>query len=1042
MSVYNDKKHPLKRESKVRFKKNSRLKIPNNVPYKHGKLVKMKKKLLRCFSTCALLVIATFMKSVLLAQVKNATVKVNKTVAHQKITGFGGFVNSPQFGYNYMSEMEIRKMWGATSEAGYNIMRIYIPTGENNWAQVIPTAQLASSLGVKIFASPWSMPTQWKTYNIIGSAYTDEMGVKRTVHLKEEHYADYANYLNNFVVLLRNNGVELDAISIQNEPDYQVDYAGCFWTPAQITKFLKENRHLISCKVMAPETVGATDNYSNALNAADVLPKFDIYGAHQYSGIQPAFKNLQAQGKEAWMTEYLINWNANLTTGRDFSWTTDAFNFAGAVNDAMQANMNAWIHYATKRYYAMMGDGTFGTQTSEITKRGRILSHYAKYVTGSTRVQATWNDLSGTLYGTSYLSVTGDSVIVIVNNPSANAYNLAVDLPFLISSGRVIRTTVALNMADTVINFTQTNRPKVPINASSVTTLVFAKTGDLVPSLMTGELINYAKIDSLTPTNPAFGTAYRLSGKTVTFLNNMPLISTNQNANNGYLPLGGKFNRLVFRVESLSSSLNYTSANTTLYYINNADQVRSHNYGTVNFNLRNNFDWVIDISENVLLEGCKGVLSITNGNFSSALTMKFNNVFFAVGNERGYKFSGPYSNTDGNLLDCLDDTTFTSLDFRDVTGISSQTNWDSAAVNKNSVYYVSTADLTGKNNIVNAGVCNKLELRDMGGDFYSPLSFTANVAKFTATLNGYKMLVLPFQVSLPAGVNAYTVQYINARIEGTRITTGVIPANTPVLVNGTGTFEFAGSGNITPLANPPVGITNAVYIGIKVPLGSYYLSINNGTPSFIRTTSSVQPIIRSFDAYIALGAATTASSLQVVLDNLLPIQMGSFTARPHENKVRLDWNTYTEGNNDGFAIERSKDGTNFQKIGFVKGRGNSSSQSWYTFIDPLPLTGINYYRLKQIDVNGGSDYSSIKSVQFGISAPVVTLYPNPVSNILTIDGNGNKLSGTLIISDAIGRIVFQSNVGAFPIARLDVSRLLPGIYFYRLNNFKGTFSKQ
>jgi glucuronoarabinoxylan endo-1,4-beta-xylanase len=651
------------------------------------------------------------------AQPKNATVKVSKDVTFQKISGFGGFVNSPQFAYNYMTEAEIRKMWGPNSEAGYNIMRMYIPTGENNWAQAIPTAQLAKSLGIKIFASPWSMPTQWKTDNVIGSVFTDEYGVKRNVYLKEEHYADYATYLNNFVLLLRNNGVELDAISIQNEPDYQVDYAGCIFTPAQMTKFLKENRHLITCKVMAPETVGIPDNYANAFNTADVLPHFDIFAGHQYGSIQSAHKNLQTKGKEVWMSEFLINWNQN-GVSRDFNWNIDAFDFAGKINEAMLANINAWIHYATKRYYAMMGDGSFGTPLSAISKRGRILSHFSKYLTGSTRTEATWNDNTGMLKGTSYLSVTGDSISIVVINGSANTYNLAVDLPFLSNSGKAITTTESANMAETAVDFAaETNRPKVLINPSSVTTLVFVKSKNLVPSQMTGQLVNYTLIDQLNPTSSSFGTNYQLTGKTVTFKVDAPLISANQHANNGYLPLNGKFNRLVFRVESISSPASYTSANTTLYYINGAGALRAHNYGTVTFNLRNNFDWILDISENVLTDGCQGIIGLYNGNYTSILTLKLNNVFLAVGGERGFRFSGPFSKSDGNLLDCLDDPSFTALNFNNVTAIPASTNLHAEAANKNAVYYVQSPDLADKSNVVVGETCSKLELKDKGEIF-------------------------------------------------------------------------------------------------------------------------------------------------------------------------------------------------------------------------------------------------------------------------------------------------------------------------------------
>ena len=54
------------------------------------------------------------------------TVRFDATKTHQRITGFGGFVNSPQFTYNHMSNADIRKVWGASSTIGCNIMRVYL----------------------------------------------------------------------------------------------------------------------------------------------------------------------------------------------------------------------------------------------------------------------------------------------------------------------------------------------------------------------------------------------------------------------------------------------------------------------------------------------------------------------------------------------------------------------------------------------------------------------------------------------------------------------------------------------------------------------------------------------------------------------------------------------------------------------------------------------------------------------------------------------------------------------------------------------------
>ncbi|NLE32491.1 MAG: secretion protein, partial [Bacteroidales bacterium] len=352
------------------------------------------------FLSLVLLSIATILTfNPVQAATKTASVRIDSTIKHQRITGFGGFVCSPQFGYNHMSETEIRRVWGKTSDAGYNIMRLYIPEGKSGWSQSLATAKLAQSLGLIIFASPWTMPAEWKTNNHIAAVYTDANGVEQVGYLKEEHYADYANYLNDYVTYLRTNGVNLEAISIQNEPDMRSSYHGCIWTPDQMATFIKRYGYLINCKIMASDGVGMSDNYVNAFNNDSVLAQLDYFAGHQYGYIQSGFKKLQAKGLEAWMTEYLINWNDKQTTGRNFNWNSDAFTFAAAVNNALLANVNAWIHYATKRFYGLMGDGTYGTPSGVISKRGHILSHYAQHVTGKTRIECLWKDDSGVLTG-------------------------------------------------------------------------------------------------------------------------------------------------------------------------------------------------------------------------------------------------------------------------------------------------------------------------------------------------------------------------------------------------------------------------------------------------------------------------------------------------------------------------------------------------------------------------------------------------------------------------------------------------------------------
>ena len=433
--------------------------------------------------TSLLAIIAVF------ANAANVTLTVNNT-RYQYVKGFGAFVCSPQFTYNHMSESEIRQVWGPNSTLKCNIMRLYLPIGEGSFSQSLSTAQLAKNLGLYVFASPWSMPANWKTINSVNAKVNGNQN-----YLQEQYYGSYADYLNNYVTYLRNNGVNLDAISIQNEPDWPCEYAGCIFTTSQIVNFLANFANRINCKVIAPETIGMSDNYANALlNSNAALNNFEIYGGHQYAGIGSAFKNLANRGKELWMTEYLINWTeGDNAQNRNVSWASDAFNFASAINNCMLNNVNAWVHYTAKRFYSIMGDGQRGTTSGQITKRGYILGNFSKYITGSTRIGSSFS--SSDLSGSAYLSQTGDTIFAVIINSSGNAHNLTVSLPFYTNGGKKVVTSSSKNLQEETLSFSNaTANPSVSIEASSVTTLVFVsnssvKTADFDYDLATGRYI-------------------------------------------------------------------------------------------------------------------------------------------------------------------------------------------------------------------------------------------------------------------------------------------------------------------------------------------------------------------------------------------------------------------------------------------------------------------------------------------------------------------------------------------------------------------------
>ena len=124
--------------------------------------------------------------------------------------------------------------------------------------------------------------------------------------------------------------------------------------------------------------------------------------------------------------------------------------------------------------------------------------------------------------------------------------------------------------------------------------------------------------------------------------------------------------------------------------------------------------------------------------------------------------------------------------------------------------------------------------------------------------------------------------------------------------------------------------------------------------------------------------------------NPKPVELLSFDAKPSGNVVKLSWVTANEINNDYFVVERSEDTINFLPIKNVDGAGNSSSILNYYTIDENPLTGINYYRLKQTDFDNNFTYSEIKKVRFGKNLPdeniaIESIWPNPFMENFTIN---------------------------------------------------------
>ncbi|MBK7869052.1 MAG: T9SS type A sorting domain-containing protein [Ignavibacteriales bacterium] len=185
--------------------------------------------------------------------------------------------------------------------------------------------------------------------------------------------------------------------------------------------------------------------------------------------------------------------------------------------------------------------------------------------------------------------------------------------------------------------------------------------------------------------------------------------------------------------------------------------------------------------------------------------------------------------------------------------------------------------------------------------------------------------------------------------------------------------------------------------------------------------------------------------LRYDISSLVPVELSSFSASVTLNNVELNWTTATETNNFGFSIERRSEDSEFEEIGFVKGNGTSTLINSYSFIDSKPLSGVVYYRLKQIDLDGSINYSNeVLADNTGLIEGFRLLgnYPNPFNPSTTISFTlVEKENVRVLVRDILGSEVVEIFKG---IAAPGINRLQwngtnflgqtvnSGVYFYTI----------
>lgn len=173
----------------------------------------------------------------------------------------------------------------------------------------------------------------------------------------------------------------------------------------------------------------------------------------------------------------------------------------------------------------------------------------------------------------------------------------------------------------------------------------------------------------------------------------------------------------------------------------------------------------------------------------------------------------------------------------------------------------------------------------------------------------------------------------------------------------------------------------------------------------------------------------------------VPVTLTSFNAVKNGKTSLLTWTTSTELNNRGFEVEKSTDGIQWTLLQFVPGSINSNSSKKYNTTDFAPNKGINFYRLKQIDMDGRSTYSQTEKLIFEKSNfTAIDIYPNPVKDVLQFRVNDDvSAAAHIVITDMQGKAIKTMNLNLQGVVnQIPVSEIPQGMYLLKYVNGKNT----
>ncbi len=179
-------------------------------------------------------------------------------------------------------------------------------------------------------------------------------------------------------------------------------------------------------------------------------------------------------------------------------------------------------------------------------------------------------------------------------------------------------------------------------------------------------------------------------------------------------------------------------------------------------------------------------------------------------------------------------------------------------------------------------------------------------------------------------------------------------------------------------------------------------------------------------------------SVILIPNVLLSVEWQYFTGITQGRINKLEWATGSEENTDKFEVQRSKDGANFETIGFVAAAGDSEETSTYHFDDLNPFAGQNYYRLRLVNRDQSSELSDVLVLNIESDGNGYSFYPNPAKDEVFYQFSTENAEDIQIeVLDVLGRLIntklLKSAVGINNL-HTDMSTLVSGNYLVRVTH--------